>query len=63
MKYAKAYNNRGNALYLLHLGRADEAAASYELAIATRPDYAEAYSNRGNALSSFAALRARTGKL
>ena len=34
----------------LALGRAEEAVASYDRAIAARPEHAEAYSNRGNAL-------------
>ena len=33
------------------LKRHDEALASYDKAIALKPDYAEAYNNRGNALS------------
>ena len=45
---AEAYNNRGNALQ--DLKRFEEALASYDKALAIRPDYAEAYSNRGIAL-------------
>ena len=46
--YAKAFNNRGNALQ--DLKRLDEALASYDKALALKPDYAEALNNRGNAL-------------
>ena len=34
----------------MDLKRPEEALASYDKAIALKPDYAEAYSNRGNAL-------------
>jgi len=52
--YAKAHNNRGNALK--ELKRWDEALASYDRAIAIKPDYADAYSNRGNALNELKRL-------
>src|SRR5258706_12629191 len=39
--YAEAYNNRGNALE--ELKRLDEALASYDKAIALKPDFAAAY--------------------
>ena len=39
-----ALNNRGNALQ--NLKRLDEALASYDRAIALKPDYAEAYWNK-----------------
>src|SRR5262249_16251041 len=42
---AEAINNRGIILY--ELGRLDEALASYDEAIALKPDYAEAFCNRG----------------
>ena len=42
-------NNRGNALN--DLKRHEEALASYDKAIALKPDYAEAYNNRGTALN------------
>ena len=45
---AETHNNRGNALR--DLRRYAEALASYDQAIALRPDYAAAHSNRGNAL-------------
>jgi tetratricopeptide (TPR) repeat protein len=45
---ALAYGNRGNAL--LGVKRFEEAIASYDRAIATKPDYAEAYYGRGTAL-------------
>ena len=70
--YAEAYSNRGNtlkdlkcldeALYynrgnaLNQLKRLDEALASYDKAIALKPDYAEAYNNRGNALKDLKRL-------
>src|SRR5262249_2420249 len=41
-------NNRGNALS--NLKRHEGALASYDKAIALKPDYAEAHNNRGNAL-------------
>jgi protein O-GlcNAc transferase len=47
-RYADALYNRGNALY--ELRRFEEALASYDHAVAVRPDYAEALSNRGNSL-------------
>ena len=34
----------------MDLKRSEEALASYDKAIALKPDYAEAYNNRGNAL-------------
>jgi predicted TPR repeat methyltransferase len=43
-----AHNNHGNALRAL--GRHKEALASFDRALALRPDYAEALVNRGNAL-------------
>src|SRR3974377_2046758 len=45
---ATAHNNLGNALSVLK--RQEQALASYDKAIALKPDYAEAHSNRGNAL-------------
>ncbi len=45
--YAKAFNNRGNALQ--ELKRFGDALASYDKAIALKPGYAEAFYNRGNA--------------
>ena len=44
----RLYYNRGVALH--DLKRSEEAVASYDKAIAIKPDYAEAYSNRGVAL-------------
>ena len=44
----RRFNNRGNALR--ELKRFDEALASYDKALALKPDYAEALINRGNAL-------------
>jgi tetratricopeptide (TPR) repeat protein len=41
--YAEAFNNRGNALQALK--RLDEALASYDKALAFKPDYAEAHWN------------------
>ena len=41
-------NNRGASLY--YLNRVGEALASYDRALAIKPDYAEAWHNRGNAL-------------
>jgi predicted O-linked N-acetylglucosamine transferase (SPINDLY family) len=46
---AEAFNNRGNALK--EVDRPGEALASYDRAIALRPDYAEAFNNRANALN------------
>ncbi len=43
--FAEAWNNRGNALYLL--GRHDLAVASYNKALHYRPNFADAYDNRG----------------
>src|SRR5258706_10541844 len=45
---AHVFYNRGNALK--DLGRQNEAIASYDKAIALKPDYTSAISNRGNAL-------------
>jgi tetratricopeptide (TPR) repeat protein len=50
--YAEAQSNRGNALQ--ELKRFDEAAASYDRALAQHADLAEAHSNRGNALTELA---------
>ena len=44
----EAHYNRGNALK--KLSRFDAALASYDRAVALRPDFAEAHSNRGTAL-------------
>lgn len=44
-----AHNNLGNILAAL--GRADEALASYDAAIAVQPGYAQAHHNRGNVLA------------
>jgi tetratricopeptide (TPR) repeat protein len=44
---AAAYNHLGAGL--MDLKRPEDALASYDKAIALRPDYAEAYYNRGNA--------------
>ena len=52
--HAAAYSNRGIALN--ELKRRDEALASYDKAIALKPDYAEAYSNRGNTLKDLKRL-------
>jgi len=42
----------GNAAHtLLDLGRAEDALANYDLAIALRPDYDQAHNGRGNALA------------
>ena len=46
----------------MDLKRPAEALASYDRAIALKPDYAEAHSNRGNALRTSSA-RGSTGKL
>src|SRR6516162_785155 len=43
-----AFNNRGNVLR--ELKRLEEALASYDKAIALKPDYTEAFNNRGLAL-------------
>jgi predicted O-linked N-acetylglucosamine transferase (SPINDLY family) len=43
-----AHNNRGNALN--KLGRYGDAVATFDRAIAIKPDFAEAFNNRGNAL-------------
>ena len=58
---AEAYSNRGNALK--ELGQLENAAASYENAIASydiaiqlKPDFAEAYYNRGNGLKDLGRL-------
>ena len=51
---AVAHNNRGVALKAL--GRLDEALASYDKALALRPDYAEAFNNRGVALKALGRL-------
>ncbi len=45
---AEAHNNRGMALQ--DLKRPEDALASYDRAIALRPNFAEAYNNRGTAL-------------
>ena len=47
-RLAEAYSNRGIALR--DLKRPEEALASYDKAIALKPDYAEADNNRGTAL-------------
>src|SRR5262249_28341355 len=52
--YPEAFSNRGNAL--TELKRFDEALASYDKAIALKPDYAEAFSNRGTALKDLKRL-------
>jgi predicted O-linked N-acetylglucosamine transferase (SPINDLY family) len=48
-QYPEALSNLGNAL--CDQGRADEAVACYEQAVALKPDYAEAHNNLGNALT------------
>src|SRR5262245_19950661 len=48
---ATCYSNRGAALQ--GLTQLEAAVASYDRAIALRPDCAEAYSNRGNAVRAF----------
>ena len=48
------WNNYGLALH--NLGRLDAAVASYDRAIALRPDMAEIYYNRANSLQSLARL-------
>src|SRR5262249_30347374 len=48
--FAETFNNRGNTLQ--ELKRFDEALASYDKAIALKPDYAEALNNSGNALQA-----------
>ena len=45
------------------LKRPEEALASYDKAIALKPDYAEAYNNRGNALQRPEASRGGAGEL
>ena len=50
----EAFNNRGNALQ--ELKRLDEALASYDRALALKPDYAEAFNNRGNVLQELKRL-------
>ena len=57
----RRYYNRGNALK--ELKRLAEALASYDKAIALKPDYAEAYYNRGNALQGPEAARGSAGEL
>jgi predicted O-linked N-acetylglucosamine transferase (SPINDLY family) len=49
-----AHSNRGLALHGLR--RLDDALASYDRAIALKPDYAEAHSNRGNTLKELGRL-------
>jgi hypothetical protein len=48
LNYAAAFYNRGNALNMLN--RFEEALASYDRALALRPDYVEALANRGATL-------------
>ena len=50
----RALNNRGNALQ--ELKRFEEALASYDRALALKPDYAEALNNRGIALQELKRL-------
>ena len=45
------------------LKRSDDALASYDKAIALKPDYAEAYNNRGNALQELKRYRRGVGEL
>ena len=47
-KYAEAYFDRGNALFVLQ--QLPAAVQSYDKAIQFKPEYAEAYHNRGSAL-------------
>ena len=58
---AAAHSDLGKAL--LDLNRLEDALASYDRAIALKPDYAGAYINRGNALQDLDALRGRAGEL
>src|SRR5215467_8475346 len=53
---ATCYSNRGAALQ--GLTQLEAAVASYDRAIALKPDFAEAYSNRGNALRDLRQLEA-----
>jgi tetratricopeptide (TPR) repeat protein len=48
--YAKAWNNKGNALHAL--SRNDEAIKAYNKAIEIKPDYADALNNKDTALSN-----------
>ena len=52
-----AHSNHG--IVLAALERNEEALASYERALALKPDYAEALYNRGNALAALGAQRTR----
>ena len=48
LSISRSRNNRGNALW--QLKRFEEALASFDKALAIKPDFAEAPNNRGNAL-------------
>jgi|GEM_PF-4529823 len=50
MRYAPAWNNKGNALG--NLGRNEEALKSYDKALEIDPKYALAWNNKGNALGN-----------
>ena len=56
---SKRLVNRGNAL--VQMKRFEEALASYDQALAIRPDYATVLNNRGSALMRSVALMKRSG--
>ena len=60
-RLCRAFNNRGIALN--DLKRFDDALASYDKAVALKPDYAEAFNNRGSALNELKRLRRGAGEL